>query len=119
MKVSSILGPMTAPDYSSGARDLSGWAFWACPSTSEKTGVEVRTKESEETWSRYGRIIADVYLPSGHELGQVLVATGYAWWYREYSDDSTLEKLEEAARASGQGLWNKADPIPPWQWRKK
>ena len=77
--------------------------------------VKVVAKER----GRYGRIIANVYLPSGHELGQVLVATGYAWWYREYSDDSTLEKLEEAAKSSGQGLWSKADPIPPWQWRKK
>ena len=67
---------------------------------------------------RYGRTIGEIILPGDHSLNRLLVKEGYAWWYRQYSDDQSLGKLEKMARAEGKGLWAGADPIPPWEWRR-
>ena len=72
-----------------------------------------------ETTDRYGRTVGEVILPDGRSLNQELVQSGYAWWYRQYSSDKTLARLEEEARTNSRGLWSEADPVPPWQWRHK
>jgi endonuclease YncB( thermonuclease family) len=74
--------------------------------------VQVRTKD------RYGRTVGEVMLPDGRSLNRELVRAGYAWWYRTYSTDSSLGRLEAEARAAGRGLWSDPDPVPPWEWRK-
>lgn len=94
------------------------WGKRAKQATAElafKKQVRVLPKEVD----RYGRTVADVFLPSGHSLGQVLVANGLAWYYREYSSETLLGKLERSARAAGKGLWADPNPVPPWEWRKK
>jgi len=69
---------------------------------------------------RYGRIIGEVILPDGRTLNRELVRAGLAWWYRQYAPkDAELEALEKAAREAKAGLWADADPVPPWEWRKK
>jgi micrococcal nuclease len=67
---------------------------------------------------KYGRILGDVFLPDGTSLNQELVRAGLAWWFRKYSNDRNLERLEAEARAGKLGLW--ADPyaIPPWEFRR-
>jgi micrococcal nuclease len=40
-----------------------------------------------KTVDRYGRIVADITLPSGHSLTEALVARGMAWYYVRYSND--------------------------------
>ena len=67
---------------------------------------------------RYGRSVGDVYLPDGRNLNREIVAAGYAWWYRKYSNDQTLGRLEEEARRDRRGLWRDKNPVPPWEWRK-
>ncbi len=68
---------------------------------------------------RYGRTIADVILPDGDNLNQILVKEGMCWWYRKYSPgNAVLEHLESDAREKQMGLWGDAQPIPPWEWRK-
>jgi len=68
---------------------------------------------------RYGRTIADVILPDGANLNQILVKEGMCWWYRKYAPANTvLEQLETDAREKQMGLWDDAQPIPPWEWRK-
>jgi len=66
---------------------------------------------------RYGRELAEVILPDGRSLNRELVAAGYAWWYRKYSTDSTLEALEQMARKARRGLWADPDPVAPWDFR--
>jgi micrococcal nuclease len=66
---------------------------------------------------RYGRELADVFLPDGRSLNRELVSAGYAWWYRKYSSDRGLESLEQAARTARRGLWADSDPVPPWDFR--
>ena len=67
---------------------------------------------------RYGRTVAWVYLDTLC-LNRLLVANGLAWHYTKYSDDSTLARLERAARLKKNGLWSQPDPEPPWEFRKR
>jgi len=66
---------------------------------------------------RYGRELAEVQLPDGRSLNRELVAAGYAWWYRKYSTDRSLEALEQTARRERRGLWGAPNPVPPWEFR--
>jgi len=67
---------------------------------------------------RYGRAVGEVILPDGANLNRELVKAGLAWWYRQYSSDSTLGKLEEDARREKRGLWRDKSPVPPWEYRE-
>jgi micrococcal nuclease len=44
------------------------------------------------------RLVADVIWPDGRSLNAEMVRAGYAWWYRRYSRDPELAKLEAEAR---------------------
>ncbi|MFH1563490.1 MAG: thermonuclease family protein [Nitrospirota bacterium] len=66
---------------------------------------------------KYGRTMGDVFLPNGTCLNKELVKQGLAWWYRQYSNDSEIEQLEQAARSSNQGLWSDSNPLAPWDYR--
>ena len=69
---------------------------------------------------KYQRTLADVILPDGTNVNQVLVNDGWCWWYRKYAPgNTTLERLEAEARESGVGLWANPHPLPPWEWRKR
>ncbi len=71
----------------------------------------------EVTVDRYGRIVGRVYV-EGIDVNRDLVARGYAWVYRRYSDDADLLTLEADAKRKGLGLWVDQNPIPPWEWRR-
>ncbi len=66
---------------------------------------------------RYDRDLAEVILPDGRSLNRELVSAGFAWWYRKYSKDRSLEALEREARTARRGLWAEPDPVPPWEFR--
>lgn len=75
--------------------------------------VEIRSKD------RYQRTVADVYagaLLVNHEM----VRAGFAWWFRRYAPrDARLRSLEEQARESRRGLWQDAEPVAPWEFRRR
>jgi endonuclease YncB( thermonuclease family) len=56
-------------------------------------------------------------LPDGRSLNQELVRAGYAWWFRRYSADPVLARLEADARRARRGLWADPRPTPPWEYR--
>jgi len=66
---------------------------------------------------RYERTLANIILPDGRNLNHELVRQGWGWWYRQYSKDQGMGKLEAEARAAKWGLWAESNPIPPWDWR--
>ena len=66
---------------------------------------------------RNGRLLGEVVLPDGRSLSQELVRAGYAWWFRKYSQDVRLARLEEEARQDRRGLWADAAPQAPWEYR--
>ena len=67
---------------------------------------------------RYGRSVGDVILPDGRNLNREIVKAGYAWWFRKYSKDPSLGRLEEEARQTRRGLWQDKNPMAPWDWRR-
>ena len=67
--------------------------------------------------SAYGRIVGRVYV-DGFDVNRELVAQGFAWVYRKYSNDAELLRLEAEAKQKGLGLWADSNPIPPWEWRR-
>jgi micrococcal nuclease len=67
---------------------------------------------------RYGRTLGYVILPDGRNLNRELVQAGLAWWYRQFSSDSSLGELEAEARAARRGLWKDPHPLPPWEFRR-
>jgi endonuclease YncB( thermonuclease family) len=75
--------------------------------------VTVRTTGRD----RNGRLLAEVVLPDGRSLNQELVRAGYAWWFRKYSRDVQLARLEGEARAGRRGLWADQTPEAPWDFR--
>jgi endonuclease YncB( thermonuclease family) len=69
-------------------------------------------------------VATDVY---GRKLGQLtvgpvqvnaeLVRQGFAW-SSSRAADAPLHGLQETARRARLGLWQDADPTPPWVWRR-
>jgi endonuclease YncB( thermonuclease family) len=82
---------------------------------------------------RYGRAVGKVLVqPEGcstcqrtSDAGLAQLEAGLAWWYREYRKEQTLEDqgyyeyAEFDAKAQRRGLWVDANPLPPWEWRRK
>jgi endonuclease YncB( thermonuclease family) len=68
---------------------------------------------------RHRRLLAEVHLPDARSLNQELVRAGLAWWFRRYSADRTLARLEAEARTGRRGLWADPRPTPPWAFRSE
>jgi endonuclease YncB( thermonuclease family) len=66
---------------------------------------------------RYGRTVARVRCKDV-DTSLYQVNNGLAWAYTRYLTDPAIATAEQAARASGVGLWADADPTPPWLFRK-
>lgn len=76
--------------------------------------IQVDVKSTD----RYGRSIAEVTLPDGRNLNDLILENGYAWWYQKYSKNAPHRGvLETDARTKGRGLWAAPRPEPPWQFR--
>ena len=67
---------------------------------------------------RYGRTLARVII-DGQDVSALMVREGFAWHYKEYSDDEDLAKQEEQARADKVGVWSEENALPPWEFRKR
>lgn len=100
-----------------------------CPEKSQAFGQRAKQFTSELAFGREvtvlvlgfdrnKRTIGEVRLLDGTSLNRELVQAGFAWWYRAYSHDQSLEDLERDAMAAKRGLWESPHSIPPWQFRK-
>ena len=79
----------------------------------DKIGVGNVTCTDRGT-DRYGRTLAICYL-GDLDLNGWLVAEGWALAYRHYSTEYVPQ--EDAARATGNGMW-RGRFVPPWDWRR-
>lgn len=72
-----------------------------------------------ENYDLYGRPVAEVFLPDGGSLNKLIVKAGYAWAYagNGYGNDPDYAELEASARSARLGLWQDANPVPPWEWQ--
>jgi endonuclease YncB( thermonuclease family) len=72
---------------------------------------------------RYGRRVCSV-VSDGTDVGLEQLRAGLAWHYKAYAGEQPVpERIayaqsERAAQTAGRGLWQDADPVPPWQWRR-
>lgn len=68
---------------------------------------------------RYGRTLARVHC-EGIDANAEQVRRVMAWVYRKCaSKDSPLYAAEDEAKLGKRGLWADAEPVPPWEWRRK
>ena len=81
----------------------------------DKNNVRVEVVDKD----RYGRLVGKVY-SKGVYINELMVRSGYSWWYRYYAKNETdLEMAEKAARKNRKGLWKQKNPVAPWEYRKK
>ena len=69
---------------------------------------------------RYKRMVSIVRMGQ-RNINKEMVQEGWAWAYRSYLDRTHASEyigLEEEARKTGRGLWQEANPLPPWEFRK-
>ncbi len=66
----------------------------------------------------YGRVLGWVRV-DGVDLSAEQVRRGYAWVFRQFTNDPALIALESEARAARRGLWAGRAPVPPWTWRDR
>lgn len=71
-----------------------------------------------QTTDRYGRTVARVRC-DGQDASESQMRGGLAWVFDRYVTDRSLYTLQDVARAARRGLWVDAEPVPPWEWRKK
>ena len=99
-----------------------------CPEFDQAFGPRAKKRTSELCLGKtvtvkatgkddYDRTLSHVILPNGKELNRELVNAGLAWWYRKYSKDKSLGKLEANAKRDRRGLWSDKESIAPWDWR--
>lgn len=67
----------------------------------------------------YGRLVGEIFV-DGRSAPRELLRAGYGWWNERYAArDSDLARLQLAARATRRGLWQAANPEPPWRFRAR
>ncbi len=72
---------------------------------------------------RYGRIVGKVLL-DGIDVCLEQVKAGFAWHYKKYQHEQSLEDrelyadAENKARNERLGLWRENNPMPPWEYRR-
>jgi micrococcal nuclease len=79
---------------------------------------KIVTVASGSKRDRYGRVVGTVTTQDGINVNEALVKAGYAWHYKDYSNNAQIGVYEEEARQKSLGLWADSKPTPPWEWRK-
>ena len=74
------------------------------------TGKNVRLEmdASQGTFDKYGRTLAYVFLPSGTNFNEYMIAEGYGHEYTynlPYAHQARFKAAEQRARAEKKGLW--------------
>jgi len=71
---------------------------------------------------KYKRTVGKVLL-DGKDQCLEQVRAGFAWHYKKYGKEQTLEdqqnydEAEQMAREARRGLWRDREPLAPWEWR--
>lgn len=76
--------------------------------------IEIQVMDQD----RYGRSICRLRL-NGTDINREQVARGYAWMYRQYTQDPSYAHAEASAQQARLGLWaDTKRPVEPWNWRQ-
>jgi len=71
-----------------------------------------------QKYDRYKRLIAVVINQNKQVINQEMIKQGMAWHFKKYSSDPLYAQLEITARNNKIGLWQEAEAVAPWAWRK-
>ncbi len=83
---------------------------------------EIRIVEVDK--DQYGRIVGEVFIGDTN-VNLEQLRRGFAWHYKAHARQQTEQLREEYASAENNarskktGLWRDANPMPPWDYRKK
>ncbi len=66
---------------------------------------------------RFQRSVSRVAVEGG-DVGLEMIRGGFAWHYRQYSNDARYAAAEMDARRARRGLWQDARPTAPWDYRR-
>ena len=66
---------------------------------------------------RNGLGTAEILLQDGRNVGHELLKEGLAWARPERGQDSSLDNMEQLAKAERKGLWSDPNPVAPWKWK--
>ena len=69
-----------------------------------------------QTGRHFDRWLAYAYV-DGEFVQHLLLREGLAWHAVRYSSSAEMGRLELEARNASAGLWGRALPVPPWDWR--
>jgi micrococcal nuclease len=81
--------------------------------------VSIETDPSQDTYDKYGRLLAYVYLPDGTLFNEYMIAEGFGHEYtydKPYRYQADFKQAETAAQMAGKGLWATdacTDDVPP------
>lgn len=106
VRVSEIDAPELEQSYGKESMDYLARILEGKKVCLDKHGVDV-----------YRRWLADVYVGT-FSISRLMVASGSAWVYSEYSHDALLLAAQQRAKSQKVGLWADPNPIPPWEYRK-
>lgn len=70
---------------------------------------------------RYHRCLGKIFL-NRQDINAEMLRLGAAWHYKYYDKTSDFQRyadIENSARQNHRGLWNKPNPTPPWEYRKR
>ena len=89
---------------------------------------QVFRKQVTIEWSKqdkYRRNVGRVITANGIDANLKQIEQGMAWHYKKYQNEQPApererySQAEEKARSQGLGLWQDANPEPPWDYRKR
>ena len=67
---------------------------------------------------KYGRILGTIYFEN-LDINLQQIKNGYAWVYKQYSENQTYYQEEQKAKDLKKGLWIAKEPLAPWEFRKQ
>lgn len=71
--------------------------------------VMIETDQSQDTYDKYRRLLAYIFLPDGTFINEYMIAQGYAHEYTydlPYKYQAEFKAAERSARESQKGLWS-------------
>ena len=98
-----------------------------CPEKTQEFGIKAKRFTSSQVYGKYiifsvvsndkyGRSIAKVYYDNKY-LSEELIKSGFAWFYKRYSNNKKLQVLENEAKRNKIGIWSYKNSIEPYKFR--
>lgn len=72
------------------------------------TSISIETDPTQDTYDKYGRLLAYVYLPNGTLFNKYMIQEGYGHEYtydKAYKYQAAFKAAQQAAQSAEKGLW--------------